>query len=161
MELISTDGRIILVDEDDYDFLSTFSWYIADRKFSGYAWTWVNRKKTYMARLIMYENGHDIDGKYVDHKNHNTLDNRKNNLRICTNAENCRNVNKTVNKKSSIYKGVCARRYKQNTYWHARLTYNGTSINIGCFKTEKEAAIAYNIHAVKYFGEFALLNDVD
>jgi len=95
-------------------------------------------------------------GKVVDHKNGNTLDNRKSNLRICTIAENSKNQKKTYNGKTSVYKGVYLKN-KRNKYV-AEICANRVKHHLGYFETEIEAAEAYNTAAIQYHGEFANLN---
>jgi len=93
----------------------------------------------------------------VDHINGDNLDNRKKNLRLCTYAENNRN-RKPLENKTSKYKGVgLNKNYKIKT-WQARIVKNSKRYSLGYFKNEKEAALAYNQAAKKYFGEFAYLN---
>ncbi len=97
-------------------------------------------------------------GKLVDHRNHDTLDNRKENLRICTHKENMQN--RISDKNSfSIYKGV----YKTCTknLFESSIGVNNKKIALGYFKTEVEAALEYNKAAKKYFGEFAYLNKIE
>lgn len=96
-------------------------------------------------------------GEYVDHINGNTLDNRKTNLRKCSNAENVRNQ-RPVRARKSRYKGVSL---KGRGTWVARITVQYKEIYIGSFVTEREAAIAYNEAAVKHFGQFANLNVIE
>lgn len=99
---------------------------------------------------------------YVDHINKNTLDNRLENLRLCTLLENMRNKPMQKNKIGSKYKGVF--RTKNRTKWRARIYTKIDSktvcVNLGCFHTEKEAAEAYNEAAIIYHKEFASLNEI-
>ncbi len=87
-------------------------------------------------------------------KNHSTLDNRKTNLRICTQAENMRN--RVPRPSKSKFKGVCWEPREQ--YWRGRITLNGRSESLGVFDNELEAAQAYDHRAKQLFGEFAYLN---
>lgn len=97
-------------------------------------------------------------GKCVDHINHNGLDNRKKNLRICTNKENKFNRLKS-NNNTSGYKGVLFHKgEKRNKHWVAVLGINKQKKYGGYFDTAKEAAEAYNKLALKYYGQFANLN---
>jgi hypothetical protein len=95
------------------------------------------------------------DKRVVDHINHNTLDNRKANLRICTNQQNHFNMLKKSLSKTSIYKGVhYVKRVKKFMAYIScpKATY------LGYYAKEIDAAMAYDTAAKKYFGEFAKLN---
>ncbi len=96
--------------------------------------------------------------KTVDHINGNTLDNRKINLRLCTNSENLRNSKKRKTNTSG-YKGVSF--CKSCKKYIASITLNYKKIRLGYFEDKKEAAIAYNMAAIKYHGNFAKLNEVE
>lgn len=91
----------------------------------------------------------------VDHINGQTLDNRKQNLRICSQAENCRNRSKD-RRNTTGYKGPVWNRGA----WAVRITFNYKGIYVGRYDTLEEAARAYNLKAKELFGEFAKLNDV-
>jgi hypothetical protein len=95
-------------------------------------------------------------GKEVDHINGDSLDNRRENLRICDRTGNSRNVPRVALKHyfSSKYKGVSGQ-------WIARIQAGKSVIHIGTFKTEKEAAGAYNKKALELYGRFARLNKID
>lgn len=96
------------------------------------------------------------EGLIVDHVNGNGCDNRKENLRFCTESDNCKNRHNTWGK--SIYKGVSwEKRYHT---WISRIYVNHKSIYLGSFKDEIDAAKVYNKAAAEYFGEFARLNEV-
>lgn len=91
----------------------------------------------------------------IDHINNNSLDNRKSNLRLCTKRENSLNCIKRV-KGTSLYKGVHYEEGRKK--YTAQIMVNRKHIFLGRFKTEDQAAMAYNIAALKYFGEFARPN---
>lgn len=97
-------------------------------------------------------------GQSVDHINRDKLDNRKSNLRICSHRENMRNSKKR-SFTSSKYKGVCFRKNRKSPFF-AYLDKDKKRKCLGYFKTEAEAALAYNKEAKKSFGEFARLNEV-
>lgn len=103
-----------------------------------------------MHRLIM----NTPEGMLVDHINHDCLDNRKSNLRICTHAENARNKRPVIG--TSKYKGVYWD--KTNKKWEAHIRKGKDVKYLGQFKCEKKAALAYNEKAKELFGEFAYLN---
>jgi len=99
---------------------------------------------------------HPPDHLFVDHINHNGLDNRKANLRPATCAQNNYNSRHFRKSKSSKYRGVNWN--KQRKKWFALINYNKKEKFIGAFKDEKQAAKAYDKAAKKYHGEFASLN---
>jgi hypothetical protein len=95
---------------------------------------------------------------FIDHKDRNPLNNCRNNLRVCTHAENMRNKgNRNINK-TSRYKGV----YKPKDYkkWVAYICCDGKIYRIGAFEKEEDAAEAYNKRALELHGEFAFLNKI-
>lgn len=156
-KLISlTQGQYAIVDDEDFKELNKHRWctyynknrdtYIAKRnskKVNG------KQKSILMAREIIGAK----KGEYVDHKNHDTLDNRKCNLRICTHQQN--DMNRLPDKNtSSKYKGVTWERKR----WRVRITINGELIHLGCFHDEISAAKAYDKKAREAFGKFAYLN---
>lgn len=115
---------------------------------------WKNkRNRIYMHRAILDA----PDGMQVDHINGDTLDNRRSNLRLVTPTDNMR-AYRSPSKKTSQYRGVF--RYENNSLnpWVATITVNYKNIHLGYFKTEEEAALAYNKAAEEYFGEYAQLN---
>lgn len=106
----------------------------------------------WLHRLVM-QPPHD---KVVDHINDNGFDNRRENLQVCTNAQNVRRAR--VRGGSSRFKGVYLRR--SSGLWRAQIGYENGRIVIGEYETEVEAAIAYNLRAKELFGRFARLNAI-
>ncbi|CAM3445664.1 HNH endonuclease [Klebsiella variicola] len=150
-----TKGAFAIVDDEDVELISRFSWQLND---SGYAVAnvGVGRKHVTierMHRMILRA----PDGMDVDHINGNRRDNRKCNLRLATRTQNHWNQRKR-SRCSSEFKGVCW--HNQNKRWRARINVYGKEIALGCFSSEIEAAKAYNEAAKKYFGDFALLNEI-
>lgn len=92
----------------------------------------------------------------VDHINHNTLDNRKCNLRVCTHGENNQHSHSRKNS-SSKYKGVFL--FKQNGKWAAQIQTGKSKYHLGYYENEIDAAVAYNNAAKKHHGAFAMLNN--
>lgn len=139
-------GLCAIVDDIDYDLVSCHKWNAIDGRRGKY-YAYSNKSRLYMHRLIMG----NPEGYLVDHKNGDTLDNRRSNLRICTKSQNAQNI------KKAGYKGVSM--YPNHKY-RAYIVIHNKQINLGVFDTEIEAAKAYNSAAKKYFGEFASLNQV-
>ncbi len=93
----------------------------------------------------------------IDHIDGNRLNNQLNNLRAATRQQNGRNMAKRRNT-SSAYKGVSFR--KDTRVWAAYIKFQSKKVNLGCYPTQEQAAKAYNEAAIKYFGEFARLNEI-
>lgn len=102
-----------------------------------------------------------VSGMVVDHIDGNTLNNSKSNLRFVTPQENAQNRRKSSNKKSSKYIGVdfVCDSIAKNNKWRARIGLNKKSFCIGYFKTEQEAAIAYNNYIIENSIKYKKLND--
>lgn len=99
-------------------------------------------------------------GMVIDHINHDTLDNRKANLRVCTVRENAMNRRPNKNNRTA-YKGVTmVKRANGKISYMARIRDKGVSIHIGMFDTAEKAARAYNKKATELFGKYAYLNKV-
>ena len=150
-----THGKHTLVDDEDYEWLNQWNWNL--RKLNNgheYAGRTVNMGNNKYKTILMHRLILGTTKKMkTDHANHNTLDNRKKNLRICSTAQNRMNAKKHKVSESR-YKGV----RKSLKKWRAHIKFNGILINLGTFNLEKEAAIAYDIKAKELFGEFAYLN---
>jgi len=159
MKLIPlTQGKFAMVDDDIFDFLNQWKWYANKTNKTYYAGRIIckpQRTCIKMHRLIM---GSPI-GMEVDHIDHNGLNNQRHNLRNCTRGENQKNKNKRTN---SEYIGLshfsCNYKGRKYNYIKASIMSNRKKIHIGCFKTEEEAARAYDKKAKELHGEFANLN---
>lgn len=144
----------VMVDDEDYERLSKFKWHtVASHGTRFYAARTVKingkRVTVFMHRVIMGE-----AGECVDHKDNNSLNNQKANLRPCSYVENGRN--RKLQKHSSKYKGVHF--FKQTGKWMAYVRVNGKNVHLGCFANERDAALAYDAAATKHYGEFVMTN---
>lgn len=151
-EIKLSGGQIALVDDDDFERLSQFKWHFDGR----YARRNINGSSMLLHREVM----NTPDGYDTDHVNHNTLDNRRCNLRICTRGQN--NHNQIKRKYcSSNYKGVTYFKFgKRIKRWKTQIKINNKETHVGYYMTQEEAAMAYNNKAKEHFGEFALLNNI-
>lgn len=144
-----------LIDEGDRHVLASRTW---RKRKSGYvtAATHVNGKYVvlYLHRVLLNAK----PGQYVDHINGDRSDNRRANLRLCTQSQNCMNSRKQNRPTSSIYKGVCF--YKSRNKWVANIRIRGKNLNLGYFATEREAARAYNNAAIEHGNGYFKLNDL-
>jgi hypothetical protein len=149
-----TRGKVALVDDCDYERLSMLEWCALKHPSTFYAVksgrTATGRKMTYMHREIL-KPPHNMQ---CDHIDGNGLDNRRCNLRICTQAENLRNGRARAG--SSRFKGVSW--HKSGQKWLAQIKDDGKTIYLGLFPDETEAARAYDAAARELFGEFARPN---
>lgn len=144
--------KVAIVDENDYLSLISLHWYACKSKAGiWYAKAKFNNKSIYMHRFILSPN----HGNDVDHINHNGLDNRRANIRIATRTQNMRN-GRGWKKRKSYFKGV----HSAGGKWKAQITVNGIRHNLGSFHSQEEAAMAYDVAAKSFFGEFAFLNNV-
>ena len=146
-----TKGKFAMVDDEDFDEVSRHNWTF-DPICDGKAKRKEGGKTILMHRQIM-NCPDDLD---IDHKNRDGLDNRKDNLRFCSQSMNMANTKKRSNARTSSYKGVCW--YPKYNKWCAVLGFRKKRNFLGYFINEIEAAQAYDNKAREKFGEFARLN---
>lgn len=154
-EIELTKGKFTLVDDDDFEKISQYKWYVTKKRDNYYAYRdqMINKKKYHIPlhRFLL----NVPENMEVDHINRNGLDNRRENLRVCTQGQNNANRLKYKNNTSG-YKGVFW--HIKNKYWRTQIVINKKAIHIGVFQDKVDAAKAYNQAALKYFGDFANLN---
>lgn len=159
-ELQLTKGKVALVDDEDYYWVSQWNWFAVE--ISGIWYARRSKKKGILRNCESFEIYlHRVVTRCidkvltVDHKDHDGLNCQKSNLRVCTKAENNRSLSSQKNS-SSKYLGVSydAQRKK----WRAQYTFNGKTILAKRYNSEEAAARAYDVMALKNAGEFANLN---
>jgi hypothetical protein len=145
-EITLTRGLVALVDDVDFDWLSRWKW-VASRGSRG---GWYAARREGPSTILMHR---EIAGTPrhlgTDHRDGNTLNNQRANLRIATQGDNLLNATKRRNAKSR-FKGVSAKRSK----WEARFC----DLRLGCFETEEAAALAYDKAAIASGSPFVLTN---
>jgi hypothetical protein len=149
-------GQDVLLDDEDYERLERFRYY---KHKKGYAYRFDESSGHRKAYYMHHDVVGNIKGMVVDHINGNKLDNRKENLRITTNAQNIHNTgNYKKQNKTSPYKGVIWN--KGAKAWQATMRINGEQRRLGWFETEEAAANAYNHHVKQLRDDLAFINDV-
>lgn len=143
IEIPLTRGYVTLIDEDDYDIVSQYKWHATTPSKTGLVYA-TSYRAGRLHRLIMQP----PKGLIVDHRNRDSLDNRRSNLRIGTHAQN------RVN-------GRNHGKYLKGVRWHinkgrfeANIRYRGRQHHLGYFKTEQEAHEAYVRAAVELHGDW-------
>lgn len=169
-EIKLTQNQVTLVDDIDFEYLNQWKWCAVKRKNGGFYATrritlWSNEEHKYqrnegkrkyqiiLMHVLLLNTPKDKD---TDHRNGNSLDNQRHNLRICERWQNIANKSKTTKPTSSQYKGVSWN--SSINKWIASIMKDCKAIHLGCFIDEEKAARIYDQAALEYFGEFAKLN---
>lgn len=153
-EIPLTKGKVAIVDDSDFEQLSRFNWSAKDaknnNKFYAHRSVWLG---THQTTILMHV---QITGHLMtDHRNGDGLDNRRENLRPCSNAQN--QHNRSLNKNSTTgFKGVTFD--KESGNFRARINVDGKRKNLGRFRAAIDAAHTYDKAAKLLYGEFARLN---
>lgn len=141
---LTNSSDIVLIDQEDFEKCAKYSWHL-----TGENKQIRNTGGQFLVHFILGS------GKW-DHKDRNPLNNQKENLRLANNSQNGANRDKYKLDGSSDYKGVSY--CKRDKCWRAYIKVKQKGIALGTFKTEIDAAKAYDKAAVVYFKEFAVLN---
>lgn len=148
-------GQVAIVDDGDYKFLMQWKWSAA----------WLRKTRTFYAFRHESRNGRRIhvsmhrqimgldhgDKRKVDHRNHNTLDNQRSNLRVCTNAQNLWNMQK-IARNTSGYTGV--HWDKDRRKWYVQFRAGEKRYFLGRFDSLEAAVAVYKTRAAEVRGEF-------
>jgi hypothetical protein len=150
-EIKLSKGAIAIVDDEDYGVLSKHKWSLSENpsahRVRKYAVRMSGGKFIKMHRLLM----NPPHGFVVDHINGNGLDNRRCNLRVCSQRENSSN---SENKRNGPYRGIG----RMRNSWQAFIGINYKKVHLGTFKTPEEAAMAYDKASRSRDGKFARTN---
>jgi hypothetical protein len=147
---------IALYDAEDAHKVEPYTWHVV----KGHSTFYVCRQTARPNRrsiLLHREIAECHKDKMVDHKNGNGLDNRRENLRVCTMSENMMNRRKT-SQNSTGYKGVYKTGDSKPNPYSAKIQKDGKVYCLGHYKTSEEAARAYDKKAKELHGVFAKLN---
>lgn len=153
-EIVLTQGKVALVDDEDFDRVNQYKW-CANKI----------RRVWYVVRnspiidgvgktVLLHQEILQTDSQ-VDHRDGNGLNCQKHNLRMATHSQNMANSRKPAHNTSG-FKGVMW--HKKLSKWGAKLNLKGKQIYLGWYENKIDAAKAYDSGALKYFGEFARLN---
>jgi hypothetical protein len=150
IEIPLTQGKVALIDDADYPLVSQFKWCAV--LFNANSNLWYAETRTHGNHLRMHRL---LAGSGYDHINGSGLDNRRENLRLCSKQQN--NCNRQpYSNTTSKYKGVHWN--DERSRWRVSIQSFGKTVYIGRFHSEQEAALAYDAAAIQYHGDFAWLN---
>lgn len=132
-------GESFLIDKKDYELISQYHWYKGKHRY------WCNKKLGSMSCFLMKTSD---EKRVVDHINGNTDDNRRSNLRLCTQSQN------SMNRHYGRIVGVSQKGDK----WRARIKINQKLLQLGIFNTKEEAIKVRKEAEEKYFGKYQVNN---
>ena len=157
-EIQLTQGKVALVDDEDYEWLNQWKWTYNQAGKTMRAVRHTHNGHHYKGCVFMHRLILDAPAELdVDHIDGNGLNNQRANIRICTRSQNFMNRMKQPGG-TSMYKGV--RWLKKSGKWEARIKTADEHMSLGRYEDEKDAARAYNEAALKHFGEYARINEI-
>lgn len=167
-----TQDKYAIIDKGDFLLVSKYKWYYRKSgktngkngyaQHSKYVKGSFDKEKRYGKHISIFMHNLIMNPKkdmQVDHIDRNGLNNTRSNLRVVTKSQNYANFSKKKNTRSK-YRGVGFLVRKNGKEWQSSTSLNGKCVYIGVYKTEKEAALAYNKFAKKVFGKCAQLNKI-
>jgi len=154
-----TRGYEAIVDIEDAGMASGYNWYVM---FCGENLVYAARnervtgkRKTILMHRVV---ANPSEKQVVDHRDHNGLNNRKSNLRVCSHTENIRNSRKRLDNTSG-YRGVCWN--KKLRKWQAEINVNGEVIYLGTFKDIEKAYQAYCKASRRYHKDYSNIGEAE
>lgn len=153
-EIKLTQGKVALVDDDDFEYLNQWKWTGLKKGKTFYAVRNDKGKRIYMHRQILCVTASNI---LVDHEDHNGCNNQRYNIRKCNKSQNQCNIG-AYSTNTSGYKGLYYDKRNSLNRWTAYIMVNGKRTFLGSFNSKEDAALEYNKKATELHGEFANLN---
>jgi hypothetical protein len=151
------EGKFAIVDPADFYRFNSFIWLTCGSNGNPYAARLIRMRTGWLKTVVMHKEILDAPpGLYVDHRNTNSLDNRRANLRLATPSQNCCNSRRDKSHTHSRFRGVSFN--KRAGKWYSSIRFTGKRIWLGLFVNEIDAAKAYDNAAREYHKDFARLN---
>lgn len=151
-------GKVAKVSLVDAKWARRYRWYLSRE--NGYPVRYEKRGKSFVVLHMHRDLLQPPEGFIGEHKNRDRLDNRRSNIRVATQENNCWNMPKTT----TNFRAVTKSRFKgvklnlKSGTWNARITVSKKTHSLGGYRTEKDAARAYDVAARYYFGDYGQLN---
>ncbi len=155
---VTNTNKLAIVDDKNYARCTfTCKWHLSSYDKNNVGKVIITHIGEYQVPLSNYVMG-DINCEFMfDHADRDIYNNLESNLRVCTHQQNQFNKDKQKGSYTSKYKGVSW--FRRDQCWRAYIVINNKQKHLGYFSDEIQAARAYNAAAIKYFGEFAKLNE--
>lgn len=151
-EIPLSKGLFTQVDDADYEWLKQWKWSASKFNNNYYATRtdYTNGKKTILMHRLILNTPKNLEGDHIDR---NSLNNQRSNLR---NANDSQNATNRIYKSRTGYRGVCF--HSRDKKFQVVISCRGKQRSLGYFDDPIEAAKVYDRAAIKYHGEFAILN---
>lgn len=165
MKLIAlSQGKFAIVDDNDFDYLNKYKWSACLKRRGTINELWVAvrsikdiKTKSHRNIISMHREILGFPDKSIDHINNDSLDNRRDNLRLVDCVQNGANKRGQTNNRSG-YRGVWFD--KDLKKYRANIKPGNKTIHLGCFLTKEEAALMWNQKAKELWGEYAYQNKI-